>query len=157
MLTALSLLVTSCGGKEPQQKHLEYENAVATFVSAFNKNDEQSLLSCFTPAAKESFMLTEESAISLLDENISDACGEYVALSYKLGNKTELTQEEIDSIKSAYNSEYGMRLNIKKAYSLDVTFYVTGVTSKTEKEMTVITAKTDSGWCICGEVITAIF
>lgn len=155
----MALVLTSCGDNEPEQKHLEYENAVSTFVGAFNKGDESSLLSCFTPAARDEFSLSGQSAVSLLDENISKSCGEYIALSYKVNDRTELSEEEIDELKTDYNSQYGKRLNIKKAYSLDVTFYVTSTSApkKSTVDTTLVTVKTDDGWCIIGSVITQIY
>lgn len=159
VMTSALLLLTSCGGKEPEQKHLEYENAISTFVSSFNKGDEQTMLSCFTQGAKERFADTESSASAMLDENIRGSCGEYLSLTYMVSDKTELSEEEIDNIKSAYNSEYGMRLNIKKAYSLTADFSVLGlgVSQSPTAQITIITLKTDNGWCIYGDVITKIF
>lgn len=161
LIAILALLLASCGDNEPEQKHLDYENAVSTFVGAFNKEDESTLLSCFTPAVRDEFSLTEQSAVSLLDENIRKSCGEYTALSYKVTDKTELSDEEIDELRTNYNSQYGKRLSIKKAYSLNVTFYITstgvGAEKKSTVDKTLVTIKTDDGWCIVGDVITEIY
>lgn len=151
---AAAVMLTSCGSEKPKIKSMEYETPVATFVNAFNKGDEDSLEKCFTAAAREEFSQGSEKAVDKLKECIESAAGSTAVLSCKLDDKTQLSDEEVASLKEDYTEKYGKRLDIKKAYSLTVTFRA-GVGNK-ECSGEIVTVKTDSGWCIYGDVITKI-
>lgn len=149
-----AVMLTACGSDKPEIKSMEYETPVATFVNAFNKGDEDSLEKCFTMGAREEFSESGEKAVETLKECIESAAGSTALLSYTLDEKTQLGEEEIASLKEDYIAKYGKRLDIKKAYSLKVTFK-TAIGNK-ECASEIITVKTDGGWCIYGDVITNI-
>ena len=147
-------MLTACGSDKPQIKSMEYETPVATFVNAFNKGDEDSLEKCFTTAARDEFSKEGDNVVDKLKECIESAAGKTALLSYKLNEKTQLSEEEITSLKEDYTAKYGMRLDIKKAYSLNVTFRT--ATGNKECTREIVTIQTDSGWCIYGDVITTL-
>ncbi len=149
-----AVMLASCGSDKPEIKSMEYETPVATFVNAFNKGDEDSLVKCFTAGAQEEFSKSGEKAVEALKESIENAAGNTTVLSYTLDEKTQLGEEYISSLKESYTEKYGKRLDIKKAYSLKVTFKAVPGNKEYVREM--ITIKTDSGWCIYGDVITKI-
>ena len=152
-LTA-AIMLASCGSEKPEIKSMEYETPVATFVNAFNKGDEDSLVKCFTTGAQEEFSDKNGNAVEALKESIESAAGSTALLSYTLDEKTQLGEEYISSLKESYTEKYGKRLNIKQAYSLKVTFKAAPGNKECVRDM--ITIKTDSGWCIYGDVITKI-
>ncbi len=149
-----AVMLTACGSDKPEIKSMEYETPVATFVNAFNKGDEDSLEKCFTAGAQEEFSDKNGNAVESLKESIESTAGSTALLSYTLDEKTQLGEEYITSLKESYTEKYGTRLNIKQAYSLKVTFKATPGNKEYTREM--ITVKTDSGWCIYGDVITKI-
>lgn len=149
-----AVMLAACGSDKPEIKSMEYEMPVATFVNAFNKGDEDSLVKCFTMGAQDEFSKSSEKAVDKLKECIENAAGNKAVLSYTLDEKTQLGEEYISSLKESYTEKYGKRLDIKKAYSLKVTFKAVPGNKEYVREM--ITIKTDSGWCIYGEVITKI-
>lgn len=157
MITAVLIFsLTACGSDEPERKNLEYENSVATFVSAYNKGDENTLLSCFSKGARESFADTGESATEGITESIKNTGGLSTGLAYSISGKSELTDEQAEALQKEYTDKYGTRIEIKKAYSLEVVFGLKGPSSGYECSKTIITVKTENGWIIWGDVITEL-
>ncbi len=154
IMTLLIFSLAACGSDEPERKNLEYENSVATFVSAYNKGDENTLLSCFSKGSRESFADTGDSAIEGITESIKNTGGLSTGLDYSINSKSELTDDQSDALQKEYTAKYGTRIDIKKAYSLDVVFRLKGPASVYECSKTIITVKTENGWIIWGDVIT---
>lgn len=154
VLAAVVMTFPSCGSDEPQIKIMEYETPIAKFVSAYNKEDEKTLLNCFTPAAADEFSESGQSLYSSLKSSTERQTNGRSLIYYTLGGKEELSEDDIASLKEEYSSEYGKRLDIKKAYKLSVTFSV--ATGGYCSDMDIVTVKADSGWFIYGDVITSL-
>lgn len=157
MLAVSMLLLTSCGEDEPKRKYLEYEAPIATFISAYNKGDNASMLGCFTPGAVE-ITGEEYSLADSITEEIKSVMGEKVSLTYKMHEKQELDENEIEALSAEYTEKYSLRLDIKKAYKLSVTIStVIGVPHKaTTGIIDIITIKAGSSWYIYGDVLTKL-
>lgn len=156
IVAALSLLLLSaCSDKEPEKTYLEYEAPVATFINAFNKKDSATVVGCFTPGAKDAFG-NENDIVDVLSSDIESVVGSRTRLSYKLIDKQELDEEAVKAISDEYTDKYSLRLEIKKAYKLNISVSTKGATSSASNEnLEIITIKAGSSWYIYGDVITS--
>ena len=151
------MLFSSCE-KEESKENYEYESPVATFFSAFNRADEESLLNCFTIGAKNSFSDGDEEAVSMLSESIKASVGEKARLKFEITGKTALNDEEIKQLQDDYQSKYSLRIEIKKAYKLSVTVTTLsiGTTGHYSQNLELTTIKVGGSWLIYGDVITQL-
>ncbi len=149
------LSLCSCSDREPERETLEYEAPITTFVNALNRKDENSLLGCFTPGAKEEFEATEQKLVEVLGEDIEKTVGKQALLKCEIVDFEKLDDEMLESLSKQYTDEYSMRLDVKKAYELHVIFYTAAIDADEfgTKPMELITLKAGGSWYIFGDVI----
>lgn len=152
----LALILSACESEKPQRENLEYDNPVARLVGACNKKDENSFMSCFTVGARKDFEGLELQAVEGISGKIFELCGEFKAIDYEVTGKREITEDELKALCDEYNSQYGLRLDAKKGYELEVCFSFKGDANGYRCEKTVTTVKTEGGWFIYGDVITEL-
>ncbi len=152
------LMLAACSDREPERKNLEYESPLSKFVDAYNKNDESTLLNCFTPGASDEFSQQGVKIGETLSANIESVIGDKGKLVYEVVDKTDLTDEEVDALSKEYTDKYSLRLEMKKASKLTVVFSTASAMGKSSatEPVEIITVKAGSSWYIYGEVITSL-
>ncbi len=154
IITCLVFL-SGCSDSEPERETLEFEAPLSTFVNAFNKKDENSLLACFTPGAKDKFSESQKKLSDILSEEIERVVGKDAILRCSIKDSEKLDEKAIDEISKQYTDEYSMRLDIKKAYKVTVVFTTQAIDANDTytEPMELITIKAGGSWYIFGDVI----
>ncbi len=151
VFAAALMLLCSCGDSE-RPPSANYLSAVEAMTQAVKVADTEGYLMCFTEAARDKYRTGENYDPGLAGKITFD--GETSRLlQYDVEEYHELNSSEISKVKEDHIEAYKRRLEITKAYELDITF-TSGERTARRK---LIVINNGVGWQICGDVIEQVF
>lgn len=80
-------------------------------------------------------------------ENLEDTYGDNAKVSYKILDKTKLTDDEIDDIEDSIKSNYDKKVDVKEGYKCFVKYTKKGKEDESVSYTTRTVIKVDGKWC----------
>ena len=146
-----AVLLCSCGDKE-RPPSANYLSAIEAMTQSVRLNDTEGYLMCFTDAARDKYRASESYDKDIAAKLTFDGEKTHL-LQYNIEDYHELNSDEIAKVKAQHTEAYKRRIEVSKAYELDIEFTSDGKTAR--RKLTVI--NNGVGWQICGDVIESFF
>ncbi|MBR1763976.1 MAG: hypothetical protein IJ746_01115 [Ruminococcus sp.] len=146
-----AVLLCSCGDRD-RPPSANYLSAIEAMTQSVRLTDTEGYLMCFTDAARDKYRASETYDKDVA-ANITFDGEDTHLLQYSVEEYRELDADGIAKIKADHTAAYKRRIEVTKAYELDIEFTSDGKTAR----RTLIVINNGVGWQICGDVIESIF
>lgn len=148
MVMSMAMLA-GCGAKKEEKKVSSFEDPIKNYIEGVAEANSEKFLKAFPTFISDTLksIFSDDYLKEIKKEN-EEKFGEDVTISYKVKEKTEISQDDINSIKESVKTTYDKELNITKGYKVDLDITTKGSKDEETDSETIDVYEVDGVWCI---------
>lgn len=127
-----------------------YKKAISTMVDGMEKADWDKYSSVLLKEERKTMesWTDGDDIMDMMMESFEDDYGKNIKISYKIKDKEKLDKDDIEDLEDEYDDTYGKKIDIEKAYTLEVEMTIKGKDDKDTDTDDMTVVEVDSDWYV---------